>query len=180
MKSGFLAVLLMMGFISCAHTFELASSEVKEGKAMSLAQEYKGFGCNGGNLSPVLSWKNAPKDTRSFAVTVYDPDAPTGSGWWHWVVYDLPANVTSLPGGAVVKVALPEGAKQGRNDFGERNFGGACPPAGDKPHRYVFTVYALKVDKLAVPEDASSALIGYMLNGNSLGKAQLTATYARK
>jgi Raf kinase inhibitor-like YbhB/YbcL family protein len=112
-------------------------------------------------------------------VTVYDPDAPTGSGWWHWLVYDIPATASSLPAASVVKSALPAGAKQGRNDYGERNFGGAWPPEGDKPHRYEFSVYALKVNKLEVPVDASAALIGFMLNGNSLGKAKLTANYSR-
>ena len=125
-----------------ATAFELTSPDpdVKTGKPMTRAQEYKGFGCNGDNLSPALEWKNVPAGTQSFAVTVYDPDAPTGSGWWHWIVYNIPATATGLPGGAVVKEALPAGAKQGRNDFGERNFGGACPPPGDKPHHYIFTV----------------------------------------
>ncbi len=159
--------------------FDLTSPDVKTGHPMNEEQEYKGFGCKGGNLSPELNWKGAPAGTLSFAVTVYDPDAPTGSGWWHWVVYDIPATTTGLPAGAVLKAALPAGAKQGRNDYGERNFGGACPPAGDKPHHYIFTVHALKVDKLNVPEDASPALIGFMVHANRLGLAKLTATYSR-
>ncbi len=166
---------------SNAIAFELTSPdpEVKTGKPMTKAQEYKGFGCNGDNLSPALEWKNVPAGTKSFAVTVFDPDAPTGSGWWHWVVYDIPATATGLPGGAVVQAPLPAGAKQGRNDFGERNFGGACPPAGDRTHHYIFTVYALKVDKLNVPEDASAALIGFNIQSNRLGLAKLTTTYSR-
>jgi len=164
-----------------AQAFDLASPDpdVKMGHPMAKAQEYKGFGCNGDNLSPALEWKNAPAGTRSFAVTVYDPDAPTGSGWWHWVVYDIPATATGLPGGAVLKAPLPAGAKQGRNDFGERNFGGACPPSGDRPHHYIFTVHALKVDKLNVPDDASAALIGFNIQANRLGLAKLTTTYSR-
>lgn len=164
-----------------AMAFELTSPDpdMKMGHPMTKAQEYKGFGCSGDNLSPALEWKNAPAGTRSFAVTVYDPDAPTGSGWWHWVVYDIPATATGLPGGAVSKAALPAGAKQGRNDYGERNFGGACPPVGDKPHHYIFTVYALKVDKINVPEDASAALIGFNIQSNKLGLAKLTTTYSR-
>jgi Raf kinase inhibitor-like YbhB/YbcL family protein len=158
---------------ACA--FDLVSDDVAEGKTMNIAQVYKGFGCDGGNQSPALHWSHAPAGTRSFAVTVYDPDAPTGSGWWHWQVYDLPATTAGLPRGG----ALPDGAKQGRNDFGGRDFGGACPPPGDKPHHYVFTVYALKVDKLGVPDDASAALVGYMLRANSLGSAKLTARYGR-
>lgn len=175
----FLGIIGMFLCINSASAFDLSSPDIPAGGVLSQAQVYRGFGCSGENLSPALSWKNPPAGVRSFAVTVYDPDAPTGSGWWHWIVYDMTASTTSLLGGAVVKTALPAGAMQGRNDFGERNFGGACPPAGDKPHHYLFTVYALNVEKLSVPEDASAALIGFMLNANSLGKAQLTATYSR-
>ncbi|MEW6562245.1 MAG: YbhB/YbcL family Raf kinase inhibitor-like protein [Pseudomonadota bacterium] len=175
-----LSALVLSLFAGSALAFDLSSPELQPGRPMSKAQEFKGFGCDGGNVSPALNWKDAPAGTRSFAVTVYDPDAPTGSGWWHWVVYDIPATATGLPGGAVVKAPLPEGAKQGRNDFGGRDFGGACPPVGDKPHRYIYTVHALKVEKLEVPEDASPALIGFMLHSNRIGQAKLTATYARK
>ncbi len=176
--TGFVFAALLAGN---ALAFDLTSPdpEVKNGKPMTKAQEYKGFGCNGDNLSPALEWKNPPAGTRSFAVTVYDPDAPTGSGWWHWIVYDIPAAATGLPGGAGLKEALPAGAKQGRNDYGEHAFGGACPPAGDRPHHYIFTVYALKVDKLKVPDDASAALLGFNILGNRLGLAKLTTTYSR-
>jgi Raf kinase inhibitor-like YbhB/YbcL family protein len=163
--------------------FEVTSADIKEGKMLAAAQVFNGFGCTGGNVAPQISWKDAPKDAKSFAVTVYDPDAPTGSGWWHWIVYDIPATFNGLPGGASAsadaKTKLPDGAKQGRNDYGTRDFGGACPPPGDKPHRYIITVYALKIDQLGVPDDASAALIGYMLNANSLGKARLTGKYGR-
>lgn len=179
MKRLLLSTAMACLFTGNAWCFEITSPDLMEGQPMKSAQEYKGFGCEGGNLSPALHWQDAPKDTRSFAVTVYDPDAPTGSGWWHWLVYNLPATITSLPEAAVVKTPLPSGAKQGRNDFGERNFGGACPPKGDKPHHYIYTVYALKVDKLDVPDDASPAMIGFMLHGNYLDKASLTATYGR-
>ena len=173
------AVFAIVVFTGSAYAFDLSSPNVIEGQALNQAQVYKGFGCNGGNLSPSLIWKDSPAGVRSFAVTVFDPDAPTGSGWWHWLVYDLPASMTSLQTGLAVKTILPLSAKQGRNDFGGRNFGGACPPSGDKPHRYVFTLYALKVENLGVPDDASAALIGFMLNSNSLAKAQLTATFSR-
>ncbi len=168
-------------FAGSAAAFDLSSPdpEVKNGKPMPKAQEYKGFGCNGDNLSPELVWKDAPADTKSFAITVFDPDAPTGSGFWHWVVYDIPAAAAGLPGGAGVKAALPAGAKQGRNDFGERGFSGACPPSGDRTHHYVFTIYALKVDKLNVSEDASAALISYMLRNNRIALAKMTTTYSR-
>lgn len=166
-----------------AHAFDVRSADIKEGKSLAAAQVFNGFGCSGENLAPQISWKNAPREAKSFAVTVYDPDAPTGSGWWHWIVYDIPASFNGLPSGASAsadaKVKLPDGAKQGRNDYGTRDFGGACPPVGDKPHRYVVTVHALKVEKLDVPDDASAALIGFMLNANSLGKAKLTGKYGR-
>ncbi|MCC6244380.1 MAG: YbhB/YbcL family Raf kinase inhibitor-like protein [Gemmatimonadaceae bacterium] len=148
---------------------------------MSLTQVFNGFGCTGKNVSPSLTWTGAPAGTKSFAVTVYDPDAPTGSGWWHWMVYDIPATTTTLPAGVGTtgKAALPAGALQGMTDFGAKGWGGPCPPVGDKPHRYIFTVFALKTPKLDVPATATSALIGYNLNGNMLAKASFTALYGR-
>jgi len=144
-------------------------------------QVFNGFGCSGANVSPQLAWKGAPKDAKSFVVTVYDPDAPTGSGWWHWVVFNIPASTTELAQGAGSgKAALPEGAVQSRTDFGAPGFGGACPPVGDKPHRYIFTVHALKLDKLDLTPDSSPALVGFMTRANSLGSATFTAKYGRK
>nr|WP_232834505.1 YbhB/YbcL family Raf kinase inhibitor-like protein [Rhodoferax ferrireducens] len=142
--------------------------------------EFNGFGCAGENKSPALKWSGAPKGTKAFAVTVYDPDAPTGSGWWHWMVINIPAEVNELSpnAGAVGGANLPEGARPARIDFGVAAWGGVCPPQGDKAHRYIFTVYALK-DKLDVPADATAALTGFMINGNSLGKASFTARYGR-
>lgn len=157
---------------------QLTSPEVKNGKPMSAAQELQGAGCNGKNLSPELRWTEAPEGTKSFALTVYDPDAPTGSGFWHWVVYDIPATARGLPAGGA-SLVLPEGARQGRNDLGQQAFAGACPPKGDKPHHYVFTLHAVKVEHLDVPADASPALIGFALHFNTLAAAKLTATYAR-
>ncbi len=159
----------------------LHSTDVKPNGTLPDAQVFNGMGCSGGNVSPQLAWDDAPAATKSFVVTVYDPDAPTGSGWWHWVVYDIPAATKELPQGTGSgKAPLPEGAKQARTDFGTPGYGGACPPPGDKPHRYVFTVYALKVDKLDVPADATPALIGFMTRANALGNATFTATYGRK
>lgn len=157
--------------------FRLTSTDLADGKPLGAAQVADTFGCSGGNRSPQLSWSGAPAGTRSFAVTVYDPDAPTGSGWWHWVAFDLPATTSSLASGAAA--SLPAGARVGLNDAGARSFGGACPPPGDKPHRYVVTVFALRVDALPVPPGASSALIGFMLNANALARANLTATHQR-
>src|SRR5574340_123730 len=144
-----LATVCIMTFAySGAFAFELSSTEVPANGAVGLKHVFNGFGCNGQNVSPELTWKDVPAGTKSFAVTVFDPDAPTGSGWWHWVVYNIPANVTSLPAGAGADggKSLPEGAEMGRTDFGSKAYGGACPPPG-KPHRYVFTVHALKTEK---------------------------------
>jgi hypothetical protein len=160
--------------------FTLSSPQISAGGKIADAQVFNGFGCQGGNLSPALSWSNAPKDTQSFALMVHDPDAPTGSGWWHWVVYNIPATTTSLPAGAgdPKKSLMPAGAIQGRTDFGTPGYGGPCPPPG-KPHRYYFRLYALKVDKLDVPADATPALIGFNVNFASLGKAELMGLYGR-
>lgn len=165
--------------VPAAHAFDLKSADVANGGTLAARQLFNGFGCQGGDQSPQLSWSDAPAGTKSFAVTIYDPDAPTGSGWWHWVVYDIPANVRSLAADAGKPGRLPAGAKHGRNDFGTQAFGGACPPAGDKPHRYIATVHALKVDKLPAPAEPSGALVGFLVNANRLGGATLTATYGR-
>ena len=168
--------------MAAAPTFKLESPSIKPGATLSDQQVFNGMGCNGKNVSPALHWTGAPAGTKSFAVTLYDPDAPTGSGWWHWVLVNVPASTTSLPEGAGSpnEGKLPPGSVQGRTDFGTTGFGGACPPPGDKPHRYIFTVYALKTEKLDVPADASAALVGFMIHANALGSAMLTAKYGRK
>ena len=158
----------------------LTSKDLKDGGTMPDKQVFSGMGCKGENISPELSWAHPPEGTKSFVVTAYDPDAPTGSGWWHWVVYNIPATTMSLPANASASQSeLPAGVVQGKTDFGAAGYGGACPPPGDKPHRYLFTVYALKVDKLDLPADASAAYVGYMTHANSLGSATLTVKYAR-
>lgn len=164
-----------------AADFKLSSPELKSGGMIPKRFEFNGFGCSGENKSPALQWSGAPKGTQSFAVTVYDPDAPTGSGWWHWSVINLPASVKELPAdaGNASGANLPAGARQVRIDYGVAAWGGTCPPEGDKPHRYIFTVHALKVDKLEIPADATAALAGFMINANSLGKASFTAKYGR-
>ena len=160
--------------------FHLDSPDVKDGATVPSAHVFNGMGCTGGNESPALAWHNPPSGTRSFAVTCYDPDAPTGSGWWHWQMFDIPASATGLPRGAGGAAGTrPGNAKQSRNDYGEAAYGGPCPPPGDNPHRYAFTVFALKVDHLDVPANASCALVGFMLNANAIGTASLTALYGR-
>lgn len=167
-----------------AEKFSLKSADIAPNAKIAEKHVYKGFGCEGGNVSPALEWSGAPAGTKSFAITVYDPDAPTGSGWWHWVVFNLPASTTKLVQGAgdAGGAKLPAGAVQSRTDFGGPGYGGPCPPQGPslkKPHRYIFTVHALKVEKLDLGPDSSGALVGYMLNANALGKATFTGRYGR-
>ena len=175
-----LVIFLLLASNAMAANFSVSSSSFKDGATLPMESVFNSFGCKGKNVSPQLSWKNAPKETKSFAVTVYDPDAPTGSGWWHWTVVNLPANTTSLAKGAGNDPKkLPAGAIQGRTDFGKSEYGGACPPEGEQPHHYIFTVYALKTDKLDLSADSSGAMVGYNLNFNTLAKASITAMYGR-
>jgi Raf kinase inhibitor-like YbhB/YbcL family protein len=176
-----IAGLCLTSTVAVAGNFTLTSPTIKSGATLTEEQVFSGFGCTGKNQSPALKWTPGPKGTKSYAITVYDPDAPTGSGWWHWVVYNIPANITELASGAgdLSGKLLPPGALQGRTDYGTHAFGGACPPKGDKPHRYIFTLYSLKIEKIDAPADASAALIGFMINANKLEKASFTAKYSR-
>ena len=160
--------------------FTLTSTDLAAGGTVAEAQVFNQFGCKGGNVSPALTWSGAPAGTKSFALLMHDPDAPTGSGWWHWIVYDIPANTTSLPAGAgdPHKHLMPAGAVQARNDYGAAGYGGPCPPPG-KPHHYNFRLYALKVSKLEVPADATAALIGFSVHANEIARAELTGLYGR-
>ena len=165
-----------------AGDFRLTSTDIKPNGEIANKFVYQGFGCHGDNVSPALAWSGAPAGTKSYALLVHDPDAPTGgAGWWHWIVYNLPATANSIAQGAGTAdgAALPKGAAQGKTDFGSMGWGGPCPPVGHGKHHYQFTLYALKVDKLDVPDGASAALIGYTANANALGKAQLTGLYGR-
>lgn len=155
---------------------KLTSNNFKHGDYMSmehiLSAEY-GFGCSGGNKSPHLKWEGAPAGTKSFALMCFDPDAPTGSGFWHWVIVNIPPSVTELAvdAGNPKGGKLPAGALQTRTDFGQPGYGGPCPPDG--PHRYQFTVFAVSKDSLPVTADTSAAVVGFQLNFNSLDKATL-------
>lgn len=166
-----------LSYAAPAPSLQVTSSDIAEGKAMSMEQVFAGFGCTGQNVSPQLSWSGAPAATKSFAVTAYDPDAPTGSGWWHWAVVDIPANVTTLPKGW--SKAGGSGARQTRTDFGTGGYGGPCPPPGHGIHHYVFTIYALDIDKMEVPNDASGALVGYNIGAHTLAKGSITAQFSR-
>ena len=145
-----------------------------------LSEDY-GFGCGGGNKSPHLSWSTPPEGTQSFAVTCFDPDAPTGSGFWHWVVVNIPGDVRELALGAGNAAAglLPDGALQVRTDFGAPGYGGPCPPEGDHPHRYLFNLHAVGAAELPVTADTSAAVVGFQLHFNTLAKASLMGLYKR-
>jgi Raf kinase inhibitor-like YbhB/YbcL family protein len=180
------AALALAAFTGAPATaaMKLTSPDVKANGKIADEQVFNGFGCTGQNISPALAWSGTPpKGTKSFALTVYDPDAPTGSGFWHWVVINIPATATSLPknAGDPKGSAAPAGALQTRTDFGVPGWGGPCPPKGDKPHRYIFTLYAVDTDKLPVPgQDVSAAVVGFMLHFHKVGKpVTLTAKYGR-
>ena len=180
----FAATVALPGAVGAADAakFRLGSADIKPNGVIANKFVFNGFGCKGDNVSPALSWSGAPPGTQSFALLVHDPDAPTGgAGWWHWVVYDIPANATSLAQGAGTAngAGLPPGALQGVTDFGAPGWGGPCPPEGGGPHHYHFTLHALKVARLEIPPGATAALIGYMVNANSLGKASFTGLYGR-
>jgi len=181
------AVVATIGALSTtaayAEKMKLTSGEVSNGETIKMEQVFNSFTCTGQNISPSLSWSGAPKETKSFVITVFDSDAPTGSGWWHWVVINIPASTTSLPtnAGDAKASLLPAGAMQTRTDFGTPGYGGPCPPQGDKPHHYHFTVFAVDEEKLqfAQSDQASGALVGYELHFHTLAKASLVGTFGR-
>jgi Raf kinase inhibitor-like YbhB/YbcL family protein len=162
--------------------FKLMSPDFRPNGTIAMEQVFNGFGCSGQNLSPALGWSGVPEGTKSFALLVHDPDAPTGgAGWWHWLVVNIPASATQFrkDAGNADGSNLPFGCVQIDTDFGGPGWGGPCPPVGDKPHRYNFTLYALKVGQLDV-SGASASLAGYMINANAIGKAKLSGKFGRK
>lgn len=148
------------------------------GAEFVLSEDY-GFGCGGGNRSPHLGWSGAPHGTKSFAVTCYDPDAPTGSGFWHWLVVNIPPDVSELVLGSGDGSGIPEGALQTRTDFGQPGWGGPCPPEGDHPHRYLFTIHAVSAETLAVETDTMPAVVGFNLHFATIESATLMGLYKR-
>jgi Raf kinase inhibitor-like YbhB/YbcL family protein len=160
-------------------SFDLRSDDVTDGEMMTSSQVFNGFGMTGENISPSLSWSGFPAETASFAVTCFDPDAPTGSGFWHWVLVDVPATVTSLAAGAghANAAGLPAGALHLRNDYGSSDFGGAAPPAGDPPHRYVFAVHAVDVPSLELEPDTTPAVACFNLRFHAIARALLIPVY---
>lgn len=175
--------LLSLSISTFAHSSSLSlfSNDIAQGEFMSKAHEFNGFGCSGDDLSPHLKWSNAPEGTKSFAITVYDPDAPTGSGWWHWQIINIPNNILEIETGAgsVGKNSVPQGSVQISNDYDIQGFGGACPPSGHGVHHYRFTIHALSIEKLELPEGASGALAGYMINANTIESSSIEALYKR-
>lgn len=169
-------------FLAPVPSFTVTSNDLSDGGTMPAAQRSGIFGAGGSDTSPHLAWSGFPAETRGFAVTCYDPDAPTGSGFWHWAVYGIPADVTELPTGAGSPdgAGLPPGAVQLRGDGGVKHYLGAAPPEGHGPHRYYFVVHALDTDTLeGVNEDSSPALLGFVLSGHTLARGTLVATYER-
>ena len=158
--------------------FVLTSKTFADVGTLPMSAVFDGFGCTGGNISPDLAWSGAPAGTKSFILTVFDPDAPTGSGWWHWTVYDLPADCTGLAANASADGALPAPAREGRNDYGIKGFGGACPPPGPA-HRYIFTIYAMPVESIGLDADMPGAPVGFNANAQALAKASIMARYGR-
>ena len=173
------AAMTLTQLVSGQSTFTLNSQDL--GGNATITQEFNGFGCSGSNTSPQLSWTNAPEGTKSFAITMYDPDAPTGSGWWHWVVFDIPGEVNELlaNAGNVASGLAPEGAIQSTTDYGAKGYGGPCPPEGHGLHQYIITVHALKVESLGLSEDTNAAVVGYYLWLNTLAKASVVTYYER-
>jgi Raf kinase inhibitor-like YbhB/YbcL family protein len=167
---------------SAAEPFKLTSKDFKEGGVIANKFAFNNFGCTGENVSPSLEWSNPPAGTKSFVLMVHDPDADTGSGFWHWVVYNIPADARSLPAGAGAanSTTLPKGAVQSATDFGVPGWGGPCPPAGSGNHHYQFMLLALKVEKLELPATATAAFVGFNARANMLGEAKLVGLSNRK
>lgn len=158
----------------------LHSADIADGA--TIAARFAHPACGGENLSPALSWSGAPEGTQGFALLVHDPDAPTGgAGFWHWAVVDIPASASGIAQGAGTAAGdtLPPGSRQLRSDYGDACWGGPCPPVGDSPHRYVFTLYALKAQRLDLPADITTSRAGFMVNANTLAKASFTGYFGR-
>jgi len=180
------AILMLTAPIARSDAFELKSPDIAEGQKFSEKFTFNGMGCKGQNVSPALNWTVPPQGTQSLALMVHDPDAPTGgAGIWHWVIVNIPPTARSIEQGAgdADGAKLPTGSRQIMNDYagmtGNPGWGGPCPPPGQKAHNYVFTLYALKVDKLEFKPAATASQYGFFINRNVLGKAQLTVTYGR-
>ena len=179
----YLTTLCLLAFATVAFsqkTFTLSSKTL--GGQATKTEEFSGFGCSGSNESPQLSWANAPEGTKSFAVTMYDPDAPTGSGWWHWVLFDIPTSANELVANAgnLLLNLTPKGTIQSLTNYGVAGYGGPCPPEGHGLHQYIITVYALKTEKLGLDATTNPAIVGYYVWNNVLAKASIVSYYKRE
>jgi Raf kinase inhibitor-like YbhB/YbcL family protein len=157
-------------------SFEVRSDDVSHGETLARPHVSGVFGAGGEDRSPQLSWSGAPQGTQSYAVTVYDPDAPTASGFWHWAAFNIPADVTQLPSGAS-RENMPDGAVELKNDGGTVGYIGAAPPPGHGPHHYHVVVHAVDVPTLDVPADATPAFLGFNLFSHTLGRAMIVPVY---
>ncbi|PHS73007.1 MAG: YbhB/YbcL family Raf kinase inhibitor-like protein [Cycloclasticus sp.] len=183
MKKYFIVLICALSLLAIGNVqadgFSLSSPDING--QITNKQVFAGYGCKGDNISPQLNWENAPEGTKSFAITMYDPDAPTGSGWWHWVIIDIPTSTNSLKSNAgnIKSAIAPKGSIQIPTDFGSAGYGGPCPPEGAGAHQYIFTIHALKVESLGLKADASPALVGFYLGPNTLAKASIVGYYGR-
>lgn len=160
-------------------SFSAWSTSVRPGQKIPDNYIFDGFGCSGKNISPELKWKDAPPGTKSFAVTMFDPDAPQIGGWWHWTVINIPPSVTHLEEGASNNKRLPKEAIEVESDYGSARYGGPCPPKGDNPHHYVFTVYALKHETVHLSPNSTAASVKNELEHDCLAKSSFTVEYGR-
>jgi Raf kinase inhibitor-like YbhB/YbcL family protein len=181
--AGALVVLMYVGAAAAPASFTLTSPDLPAGKPVAEQFTADTWGCHGANESPALKWSNAPAGTKSFAITMFDPYRPPVSGWWHWLVYDIPATSAELPrkAGTPGNPGMPQGARQVKPDgeAPEPHYYGPCPDAGDPPHHYTITIYALNVDHLKVPDTATPADIDSEIGSKLIGKAQLVRLYSR-
>ncbi|MEA1983730.1 MAG: YbhB/YbcL family Raf kinase inhibitor-like protein [Campylobacterota bacterium] len=173
----YLMMLLITLELVYGGNFTLTSNELSG--QLTKKQEFNGFGCSGKNISPDLAWSDAPKGTKSFAILMYDKDAPTGSGWWHWMAFNIPASTTSVSSNASNSKLLPKGTVEGTNDYGTVGFGGECPPEGHGDHAYVVTVHALDVEHLDIDATTNQSVIGYMINAHTIKKSSIVSYYER-
>ena len=166
--------MIMSNALDKATTFMAFSPTLKNNEALPMEQVYKGFGCNGGNKAPELNWINAPANTKSFAIICHDPDAPRPNGWYHWLMVNIPSNVSSYKG------TVPTGAVETVTDFNTTGYGGACPPVGHGIHRYNFTIYALDVEKLEVSSSTLPLEVEKAVKAHTLAQTTITGLFERK
>lgn len=162
-----------------SQTFTLKSKDL--GGQATMKQVFKGFGCDGENVSPQLYWEHPPMGTKSFAITIHDESAPTGSGWWHWLLFDIPVDTKEIASNAgdIKKEIAPKEAIQSITDYGSVGYGGPCPPVGHGIHKYTITIFALKVDKLGLDKNTTPAIVGFNINANTIEKSSLVFYYKR-